>query len=387
MFNAPNATQVLDGKKPMVRFGSTDNDIQGKICLFQNTGVSLLKGYESRLKKLCHTDIWQKEMASYITVDSLRISAPDATSFLTWKLKKPVGATLEVIFPPQLLKAGAAWQTEVSLKRIVKEQPRPKSVTVNCGDIQVRFDNKKFWTMNRVEYKGKRLGIDKPASHYGTVFNFPGTGFIGTGHTENESEIVDEISFQEGTTKLGSSKDNASVNATSFSMKRKSRVRDFSIDSSIKIKDNIIDQQTTITAGKATRLALIFNFMHPWTVNMTDYLAAPLNGEIESGSFTTCGKRLVNKEMDWVAFYNANNKTGTVMLLAERADKGGAMMQLWDVAPYRKFYLNTFKGQVFPKGYTAHYRMLVGFFEVEVDDWKQSAEKTLQKLRETASQK
>jgi len=71
----------------------------------------------------------------------------------------------------------------------------PRSVTVECGDLAVRFESRSFRTLSRGDSRGRRLGTDRFGSHYGNVFHFPGTGFIGSGHTENENEEPLEMSL------------------------------------------------------------------------------------------------------------------------------------------------------------------------------------------------
>ena len=64
----------------------------------------------------------------------------------------------------------------------------PAEITADVGDLQVRFESRSFWTLYRIDYKGTRLCMDRWGSHYGSVVSFPGVGFIGSGHTENEDE-------------------------------------------------------------------------------------------------------------------------------------------------------------------------------------------------------
>ena len=66
----------------------------------------------------------------------------------------------------------------------------PRQFTAVVGDIEVRFEDRSFWTLYRIDYKGTRLCLDRWGSHYGSVASFPGVGFIGSGHSENEDEQV-----------------------------------------------------------------------------------------------------------------------------------------------------------------------------------------------------
>jgi hypothetical protein len=380
VFNAPADFIQTGQAKPSATFGSTKNDIIGKVCFFQNTDIPLLKGYESKLLKICKPALIQKQSAFSLSTSGLSVTAPEACAFLTWNITTPTTATLETIFPPQQLAPGDTWEGQVTFAK-APGFTGPESVTVDSGRLQLRFDHKKFWNLNRITFDGKVMGIDQPASHYGTVFSFPKTGFIGSGHTENESEVVKALHFFQNGQPLSVMQKEATLSAQAFRVERQSEIRHFKLNSSINIKNNVIEQSIGITAGKDEHLGLVFNFMHPWTVGMTHFLAKPSGANEAKGMFTTCGNRLVNKEMDWVVFFNTTNQTGVAMLLTDKADRGGAVMQLWDVAPYRKFYLACFTNQVFPKGYTANYRMRLGFFTAEKEHWQTEARKAVTRLK------
>ena len=52
----------------------------------------------------------------------------------------------------------------------------PAALKISCGDVLLRIDGPLKWTMNRIEYKGTPLAVENSA--YGTVFLFPGIGYI-----------------------------------------------------------------------------------------------------------------------------------------------------------------------------------------------------------------
>jgi hypothetical protein len=251
----------------------------------------------------------------------------------------------------------------------------PASITVQSGELLVRFDKRKFWTMNRIEFQNKLLGLDGKSSHYGTVFNFPGVGFIGTGHTENESEQLVALEFYVNDKQLKQLPADGKLKAGSFKLVRSSRVRGFMIINIIRIRYNRIEEDVIIEADKTATLSLIYNFMHPWVPTMSDYLAKTTNGKIVSGSFSTSKKFVIKKAIEWVAVYQASSGLGAVSKITETPDKGGAVAMLWDQAPYRKFYLKSFVKQTFRKNYKATYRMVTGFFYANRERWQKKAEK------------
>src|SRR5262249_9739478 len=69
----------------------------------------------------------------------------------------------------------------------------PSSVTATCGNVAVRIDGPKMWTLSRIEYRGTRLGIEESA--WGTVLNFPEVGFVGSAHRDGGAEEVHAVEF------------------------------------------------------------------------------------------------------------------------------------------------------------------------------------------------
>jgi hypothetical protein len=241
------------------------------------------------------------------------------------------------------------------------------------GNVEVRFDRRKAWSLNRIDFKGVRLGIDASGAHYGTVFNFPGVGFIGSGHTENETEAVARVQFLADGQAVSVEKD-AEFVAAEFRMVRASRVRDFALENMIEVKDDRVREQVTVRTDKDVPLSLVYHFMHPWTVTATEFLAGGAGKPEVGGVFADTKGFHVKQDLDWVAEYDAPSGKGLVSRLLRKPETGGATMLLWDVPnTYRKFYLRCFTGQTVPAGFAGTYEMITGFFEADPATWKDAA--------------
>ena len=256
------------------------------------------------------------------------------------------------------------------------------SIAAKVGNVAARFDPHKAWNLNRIEFKGVRLGIDKPGAHYGTVFKFPGVGFIGSGHTENETEAIDSIQFFADGKAVSLAKD-ADLAATEFRMERRSRVRDFQLKTSIQVKNDRILEQTQFQTSKDVPLDLVYLFMHPWTVTATEYLAGGAGKPEVSGVFADTKGFHVKQDLDWVSEYDAPSGTGLVSRLLKKPESGGATILLWDVPnTYRKFYLRCFAAKTVPAGFAGTYKLVTGFFEATPEKWKDAARKLAAELAE-----
>ena len=335
----------------------------------------------------------------------------------TWSNLKTDFATFENVFLPQRVAPGATWSTRIRFVSEGEPMPvadRPRSVTARCGDVLVRINGQKLWTLGRIEYKGTLLCVDRGGSQYGTVVSYPGVGWIGTGHRENEDEDVRDLRFFVDGNAVGNALRGVPVSARShgtahgaaqrplptrkrpitkgdtwkldgktFRMVRLSRIREFRFENTIEVRDNRIHETVVMQSEKQKSVGLIYQFMHPWTPTMTEFIAGG-DGKDEIAKKLGGPKGFpLEHEMDWVAVYDAPTGRGIVSRLLERPKEGGAEMLLWDVNKvYRKFYLRTFvkKNGPVPAGFKGTYRLVTAFLEADAATWQNAARRLAAEL-------
>ncbi len=248
----------------------------------------------------------------------------------------------------------------------------PREILANVDDLEIRFESRSFWSLYRIDYRGTRLGLDRWGSHYGSVANFPGVGFIGTGHTENEDEqIVDLKLFVDG---KPVKEPESNVTCEEIRLVKESRIRDFVLNSEIRIHDNRIVEEVRLTADKATPVNLVYHFMHPWTATATEYAAELLDGTRIEGVFDGDRKQKIDQATRWSAIYDGPSGKGAVTYVLDAPENDDWRTRYWDVPDrYRKHYLVTFLGRTVPEGQEFRYRIVTVPFEAEAGDWKMEA--------------
>jgi hypothetical protein len=248
----------------------------------------------------------------------------------------------------------------------------PAEITAVVGDLQIRFESRSFWTLYRIDYKGDRLCLDRFGSHYGSVASFPGVGFIGSGHTENENEEVVDLSLLvDG---KPADRPEARLTCQEIRLQKRSRIRDLILDTEIAVKDNRIVEDVKLTAAKPTAVNLIYHFMHPWTATATEYLAESLDGTPAEGAFTGDKGQKIDKATRWSAIYDAPTEKGAVTYVLDAPADDDWRTRYWDVpGVYRKHYLATFLNKTVPTGREFHYRVVTVPFESAKQHWKDAA--------------
>ena len=248
----------------------------------------------------------------------------------------------------------------------------PTGITAGMDDLEVRFESRSFWTLYRIDYKGTRLCLDRFGSHYGSVANFPGVGFIGSGHTENENERVLELKlFVDG---KAVRKPEPTTRCREIRLVKTSRIRDLVLNTEIRVRDNRIIEEVRLKADRPTPVNLIYHFMHPWTPTATEYCAELLDGTLVEGVFNGDRSQKIDKATRWSAVYDGPSGKGAVTCVINAPRDDDWRTRYWDVPDrYRKHYLVTFQNETVPADREFHYQVVTMPFEASQEQWKVEA--------------
>lgn len=247
----------------------------------------------------------------------------------------------------------------------------PNEIVAQIGDLGVRLESRSFWTLYRIDYRGTRLGLDRWGSHYGSVAAFPGVGFIGSGHTENEDEELLAVKLEIDGQPVD--KPAATIRCSQLRLEKKSKIRSLRLDSEILVGDGRILEQVRLRADRPTPVSLIYHFMHPWTQTATEYLAELPDGTRVEGVFDGAGPQRIDKPTRWSAIYDGPTATGSVTVVLETPPDDDWRTRYWDVDRYRKHYLATFLAKTIPPDKEFRYRIATVPFASPPANWKQEA--------------
>jgi hypothetical protein len=270
---------------------------------------------------------------------------------------------------------GEAWMDEV---RISAQEPGkfagwPASILVRSQDLEVRFESRSFWTLYRIDYQGTRVCMDVFGSHYGSVASVKGTGLIGSGHTENgETEQVDDLALEVNGVREVLPKD--SYTADRVALRKRSRIRDLVLDTTITVKDNRIDEEVVLAAEKPVALNLLYHFMHPWVPAMSHFLAERLDGQRVEGRFVDDKSMKVSAPVRWSAVFSETLGKGAVTAVLEVPAELPWEVRYWDMPErYRKHYFVVFSNATVEPGRTWRYRVVTQPFAAAPEAWQRLA--------------
>lgn len=261
-----------------------------------------------------------------------------------------------------------------------QQEKWPREIVANVGDLQVRFESRSFWTLYRIDYQGTRLCLDRWGSHYGSVLNFPGVGFIGSGHTENEKEQVVDLKLLVDGKPVPSRP--AELKAAEVRLQKRSQIRDFTLETEILVRENRIVEDVRLKAAKPTPMHLIYHFMHPWTFTATEHCAELPDGTRVSGSFDGDRRQKIDKPTRWSAIYDGPSGKGAVTYVLDAPKDDDWRTRYWDINDrYRKHYFVTFLNKTVPADREFHYRVATAPFASAQPRWQEAAARLAATLR------
>lgn len=262
--------------------------------------------------------------------------------------------------------------------------PGLPTITVVCGDVALLLRQSSQWTPGRIDFRGSAMTTERSA--YGTVFSFPGVGFIGTAHLENEPEKLLSLAFFIDDRRIEAP--GAELRGASFRLERKSRIRTFELDCTFELKDGRLHETTTVRSMEAAPLTLVYHFMHAWRPEVSAFIAGrddaadqPLSGPLRDDA-DVARKFYINERVDWIAVHEPASGQFAVSRLLQAPPAGGHISMIWNVpGSYRKFYLKCFEKATVPAGFTGTWRMVTAFGSSTPALWESRAKELATALR------
>lgn len=262
--------------------------------------------------------------------------------------------------------------------------PDLPGITVTAGKISLLLRRQSQWTPGRIDFDGVAMTTEKSA--YGTVFSFPGVGFIGTGHLENEPENLQSLTFFLDGRQITAP--GAELRGEVFRFERSSLIRELGLDNVIEIRNDRLYETATVRSPYETPLKLVYHFMHAWKPGVSAF-AAGSDGDPAILSAPLPDDQSVNRQfhiekaVDWVAVYEPESGQFAVSRLLEAPPGLTTTSKIWNVVgTYRKYYLKSALNETLPAGFHGTWRMVTAFGKASPDHWLNEAEMLATALRE-----
>ncbi len=271
---------------------------------------------------------------------------------------------------------------------------RPDKFTVTVGDVLIRIDGPKMWTLSGIDYQAFPIAVQESA--YGSILNIRGVGALGSAHFLDvpgkpgvvEKEQVSLVQLFLDEQPLTEITPAMNVSGKSFRMQRESKIRAIDLVSSITLRDGVLTETVRMRTTEAVDLRLCGAMMYAWSPVMSKYLYGDDKGIQKRGEFLGDSAKPGEgneKASRWVAVYNPREQKGAVLYVAQSPMNAGVCLQSTD-APgvYRKVRLLSFLEQTMPAGFDGTFQTAVGFFTAADNGWEIVAQQRMEQLKSLA---
>ena len=273
---------------------------------------------------------------------------------------------------------------------------RPDLLTAMIGDVTIRIDGPKLWTLSGIDYRKSVIAV--PDSAYGTVLNLRGIGLLGSAHFldvpgrpgEIEKENVTRTQFFLDDKSIDDLQPMMTISGENFRMERESTIRAVRLNSSVSLSNNVLLESVRIRTESEVDLVLAFPLMYAWTPDATEYLFGDDQGIQKRGRFLERDAKPaegLEKTANWMAVYDRAAGIGAVCRLKKRPANQEVWFQYTD-APgvYRKLRLMCFSDKPIPAQFDGTIQTAVTFFVAEEHQWETVALSQLDRLGSDAGE-
>lgn len=268
---------------------------------------------------------------------------------------------------------------------------RPESLTVGVGDLVVRIDGPKMWTLSRIDYQKTVMAIEDSA--YGAIFTIRDVGTLGSAHFldvpnkpgQVEKENVTRLQFFLDDRLVTELAPKMSLQGKSFRLERRSKIRAIDVESSLSLRDGVLIESARVRSEVAVDLRIGGAMMYAWTPTATVYLFGDDQGIRSRGTFLPDAAKATeggDKAARWMAVYDAPSGKGAVSYIVKQPPKAGTWLQFTDAPKvYRKMRVLFFPEQVMPAGFDGTFQTATGFFTVTESEWETKAQQLATELK------
>lgn len=272
---------------------------------------------------------------------------------------------------------------------------RPESLTVTVGEMAIRIDGPKLWTLSRIDYRKNVMAIEDSA--YGSIFTIRDVGTLGSAHFldvpgkpgEVEKEDVMELKFFLDDQPVTEYSPKMTLSGQSFRMNRRSKIRSIDVDTNIRLKDGVLIESARVRSEVAVDLRIAGAMMYAWTPTSSAYLFGDDEGIRSRGTFLPENAKPTeggDKAARWMAVYDPVSGQGSVSYVIQQSPGADAWIQFTD-APgvYRKMRLLYFPEQIMPAGFDGTFETATAFFATQESEWETKATQLAGELKSLAA--
>lgn len=263
--------------------------------------------------------------------------------------------------------SGSSENLPQDLTELMKVEP----VTLQSGELQMRFFPASAWTFKEIKINGRELTQYHSQTSLVVNIHAPG-GWVGTGHREAATEQVNKITLRVDGREVDALKGGHFSGNVVELIKESTLANALALKTTFRLEHGQLLTRQELEVFRDIELKLVYAFMFPWLEETTHWMAKTVKGEVVEGEF---GARTweLRKDVEWTAIYNPEAQIAARVNFAEGSRSGaGVRHGFWNVKKrYHKQYYQPFKDEKLTSGQNFVWESVVRFVKADAEQWRQ----------------
>lgn len=262
----------------------------------------------------------------------------------------------------------------------VADDPRePGVVTLRSGGMSVELQRAHAWTVQAITFRG--VPVVTRTGACGALACIPvAGGWVGSAHTAGGVEQVEEISLTVDGEAAGLT-DGAAYTGERIVLQKRSMLDKLRLNATLTLAGGVLTERTELTATEDVIVTTVYPFMYCVTAETTDWIAATLEDEEQSGSFGAGGELEWREGWSWTAAYIPQRSTGLVVRHLAQTEQAATLTGYWDQERYHKLYVRwDVPEDRWQEGFSLAGEIALTCFEAPAAGWQEMARQVASEL-------
>jgi len=249
------------------------------------------------------------------------------------------------------------------------------AITIKTGDLQVGMESANAWNVSALSFGGRPLIL--PAGGRGAALNIGGVWYGGGMRADSETVASLKIVADGKEVALTPPQTIAGAKVT---VSKESTLATVKHTAETTFEQDLFVQRHTFEATEDCSVGSFYAFIYSMWPQAKSWLAKPLRGDLQRGTFNADGGNKPGGAARWLAQYDPALGAGVVAYFIEPLAGAGAYHAFWDKDTYHKLLVQPLKGAL-AKGTKLDLTMAMQFFAAAPDAWELKAQEVAKALQ------
>lgn len=261
------------------------------------------------------------------------------------------------------------------LTELMKHEP----VSLESGELRMRFFPEAAWTFKEIKIGGKELTQFRSLTGMVISLDVPGR-WLGTGHREAGTEQVQKVTLTVDGREVDPLQGGHFSGEVVELTKESTLANALALKTVFRLDRGTFVTEHTVEVYRDIDLLMAYAFMYPWSEETSGWMAKLVDGEVIEGGFDEQRTWELRKDVEWTAIYHPQAGVAAWVEFDENSRQGAGIRHgIWNVKNrYHKQYYQPWGRVSLQAGQQFEWRAVARFLSVGEEQWKEAVLESVQ---------